>query len=208
MPLIYSIHLDNGTSAGIWENEEDIEFFEKNLSLYYEEVNEINELTERKQKEWLSSRYLLQTLMGHNYRLAVVKDHFGKPYLIGTNHHISLSHSGDYTAAVVSKKSTGVDIQYYTEKIIKIKHKFLSFKEMNHYEIDRDLNKLLIYWGAKESLFKAYGKGSVDFKKDLYVHPFELTDKELKAEVYKDDTTYHFTLKFIYNSKFIFVYIV
>jgi 4'-phosphopantetheinyl transferase len=207
MPLIFSKHLGNDVSVGIWQNDEETVFFESNLALYSEEVNELIDLTERKQLEWLSSRYLLHKLIGQNYRLAIVKDNFGKPYLIGSEKHISLSHSGIYTAAIVSGKSTGIDIQVIVPKIEKIKFKFLSLSELEHFEKTKDLNILLIYWGAKESLFKAYGKGSVDFKKELYVEPFELKDGNCTGYVYKDNKTYKFEMSFIYNELFALVYI-
>ncbi len=208
MPLIFSNHLDNGVSVGVWSNDEDISFFESNLELYYEEVNELGDLTERKQLEWLSSRYLLNQMVGRNYRLATVKDNFGKPYLIGTDLHISLSHSGKYTAAIVADFPTGIDVQVIVAKIEKIKHKFLSLDELANYEKTMDVNILLIYWGAKESLFKAYGKGEVDFKKQLFVEPFSIDDGKCIGYVYKDNTTYKYEMNFIMNESYALVYII
>jgi 4'-phosphopantetheinyl transferase len=208
MPLIFSDHLDNGVAVGVWSYEEDTTFFENNLELYYEEVNELTDLTERKQLEWLGARYLLHKLMGKNYRLATVKDNFGKPYLIGTDKYISLSHSGKYTAAIVSSKNTGIDVQVIVPKIEKIKNRFLSLRELEHYEESHDINTLLVYWGAKESLFKAYGKGGVDFKKELYVAPFILEDKCCKGYVYKDNTEFAYDIRFFYNEDYVLVYII
>jgi 4'-phosphopantetheinyl transferase len=207
MPLIFSNHLDNGVSVGVWSHEEDNAFFESHLELYYEEVNELTDITERKQLEWLGSRYLLHKLMGKNYRLATVKDNFGKPYLIGADKFISLSHSGRYTAAIVSPKTTGIDVQVIVPKIEKIKNRFLSLKELDHFDLKKDIYTLMVYWGAKESLFKAYGKGGVDFRKELYVEPFELDDLWCRGYVYKDNTTYQYDLNFLCNENFVLVYI-
>ncbi len=207
MPLIFSNHLDNGVSVGVWSHEEDNAFFESNLELYYEEVNELTDITERKQLEWLGSRYLLHKLMGRNYRLATVKDNFGKPYLIGTDKFISLSHSGKYTAAIVSPKTTGIDIQVIVPKIEKIKNRFMSLKELDHFDQKKDLLTLMVYWGAKESLFKSYGKGSVDFRKELYVEPFELSDQACKGYVYKDNMAYPYDLNFLCDENFVLVYV-
>ncbi len=208
MPLIFCNHLDNGVSVGVWSYEEDAAFFENNLELYSEEVNELTGITERKQLEWLGSRYLLHKLIGKNYRLATVKDNFGKPYLIGSDRFISLSHSGKYTAAIVSNHRTGIDVQVIVPKIEKIKHRYLSLNELAHFDNSKDINLLLVYWGAKESLFKAYGKGSVDFRKELYVAPFDLEDKKCVGYVYKDDKTYRYDMEFFHNEYFVLVYII
>jgi 4'-phosphopantetheinyl transferase len=209
MPLIYTDEPFTNVSVGVWRADEEESFFEQGLELYSEEVNELTNTSSRKQIEWLSSRYLLQNIMQKNYRMATVKDGYGKPYLIGSEKHISLSHSSNFTAAIVADSHTGIDIQYITEKLIRVKHKFLSPEEMEYYELTMDLLILHVYWGAKEALFKAYGKGGVDFKKQLYVEPFEIAKSgKTKGYVYKDDTIYAYELKFIIDEKFILVYIV
>ncbi len=58
-------------------------------------------------------------------------DDHGKPYLVNFDYEISLSHSYDYAAVMISKdKKVGVDIELMKEKIDLIKHKFLSVEEL------------------------------------------------------------------------------
>ena len=40
------------------------------------------------------------------------------------------------------------------------------------YYLSTKAEKLLIYWGAKESLYKIYGLKEVDFIKNLHIKPF------------------------------------
>jgi 4'-phosphopantetheinyl transferase len=208
MPLVFSKKFSNDVNIGLWQIDESTEFFESNLVLYNEEVNEIAELSERKQREWLSSRYLLQSIMNIDYRLAVIKNSNGKPYLIGTNHHISLSHSANFISAIVAPFAIGIDVQYITEKIDRIKHKFLSEKEFQHYSEDQNLLMLHVYWGAKESLFKVYGLGSVDFKKHLYIEPFSIQDDYFYGNILKGDTVMRYKMEFFISDNFVLVYTV
>jgi 4'-phosphopantetheinyl transferase len=208
MPLVFSKKFSNDVNIGLWQIDESTEFFESNLVLYNEEVNEIAELSERKQREWLSSRYLLQSIMNIDYRLAVIKNDNGKPYLIGTNHHISLSHSANFIAAIVAPFAIGIDVQYITEKIDRIKHKFLSEKEYQHYSEYQNLLMLHIYWGAKESLFKVYGLGSVDFKKHLYIEPFSIHDGCFFGNILKDNSVMRYKMEFVISDAFVLVYTV
>jgi 4'-phosphopantetheinyl transferase len=215
MPLIFKdFHSDFhnkelSVSIGIWECVENETFFEQSIQLYSEEVNELTNTSPRKQLEWLSSRYLLQLLTGKNYRLATIKDENGKPYLIGSNQHISLSHSSKFTAAVISSEFTGIDIQYYTDKIERIKKKFLSDKEDEYYALNPSINLLHIYWGAKEALFKVYGKGSVDFKKHLYIEPFSIEKEgEFIGNILKDDVKFRYNMKYILHDEYVLVYVI
>ena len=77
------------------------------------------------------------------------------------------------SAAIASLKPVGIDIQYIVPKITRIAPKFMNEVEVSN--IDKmdtslHLDVMHIIWGAKESLFKAYGKKSVDFKKHMTLH--------------------------------------
>ena len=56
------------------------------------------------------------------------------------------------------------------DKVLKIKHKFLSQSELS--DSNDNVEKLLIYWAAKETLYKIYGLKEVDFIEHLFVKPF------------------------------------
>lgn len=208
MPLIYSHKMDNGSRAGVWHNTEGSSFFESQLSLYDEEAVELEQLSPKKKEEWLCSRYLLHELTDENTRMACVKDNYGKPYLIGSDLHISLSHSANYTAAIISKRETGIDIQVRVSKIERIKYKFLSPKEIEAYELHNDLDVLHVYWGVKEALFKAYGKGEVDFRKHLFVEPFDNQAMNCIGHLYKNGYDQKYLLNIVKIQNFILVYII
>lgn len=123
-----------------------------------------------REKEIAGKNYLLQHLIGDITKLQY--DEKGKPYLINDSRCISISHSYDRLVIILNEKEeTGIDIERIREKILKIKHKFLKKVELAN--ANDDVEKLLIYWAAKETLYKIYGLKEVDFVHHLYVHPFE-----------------------------------
>lgn len=98
-------------------------------------------------------------------------DDKGKPYLKNDTRHISLTHSHDKLALIVNEmEATGIDIELIRNKVLNIRHKFLSEKDLS--EAGNDPEKLLIYWAAKETLYKIYGLKEVDFIKHLFIEPF------------------------------------
>lgn len=113
--------------------------------------------------------YLIKELLGKH--IDVNNNDKGKPYLVNDTRHISISHSHNKLAIIVNEyEPTGIDIELIRDKVIKIKHKFLSSNEIKN--ANDDVEKLLIYWAAKETLYKIYGLKEVDFIKHLFVKPF------------------------------------
>ena len=122
-----------------------------------------------KRLQHLAGRFLLQFLFpDFPYELIQIADTH-KPFLQGEQYHFSISHCGDYAAAIVSKDSrVGVDIEIPVEKIIRIRDKFLHTKEITHYPVP-DMQYLTLFWSAKEAVFKWYGDGKVDFREHIHL---------------------------------------
>lgn len=171
MPLHYIQSVQPSGVFAVWQNEEPNLYFEKRLSLNVEEVELLKDFSERKKLEWLSSRYLLHIMTGAKSRTSCTKDEYGKPLLVNSEYHISLSHSVNRTAVIASKFSVGIDIQKIVSKIGRISRKFCNTYELNYVPEQQD-EQLLFYhiiWGAKECIYKSYGKRKVDFKKHMTI---------------------------------------
>lgn len=171
MPLHYiqSVH-PSGVFA-VWHNEEPISYFEDRLNLNPDEKKLIKYFSKRKKIEWLSSRYLLHIMTGAKSRTLCAKDEHGKPTLINSEYHISLSHSVERTAVIASKRSVGIDIQKVVSKIGRIARKFCNEVELENIPNDAE-SELLYYhiiWGAKECIYKSYGKRKVDFRGHMLI---------------------------------------
>ena len=152
--MIQVFNIQNGLLFGIL-----------NLNEFYSEQN----LISKREIETLGKNYLLAHLTNPTTQL--VYDDKGKPYLANDSRHISISHSHDKLVIIINEtEETGIDIELIRAKVIKIKHKFLS--EIELIDASNDVEKLLIYWAAKETLYKIYGLKEVDFIKNLHLESF------------------------------------
>ena len=128
-----------------------------------------NNISSKRDLETQGKIYLLQQMFDDSIEL--VYDEKGKPHLNNDPHHISISHSHDQLAIIANKEeATGIDIELIRDKVLKIKHKYLTQSEL--LDANDDVEKLLIYWAAKETLYKIYGLKEVDFIAHLFVKPF------------------------------------
>jgi len=50
-------------------------------------------------------------------------------------------------------------------------------KELNSLRENNHIEQLYVYWGAKEALYKLYGKRALHFKENLLIEPFEYKGK-------------------------------
>jgi hypothetical protein len=125
----------------------------------------------KREREAESIRFLLGELLpGQSYELAYYDT--GKPYLKGRKECMSISHSHSKVAVMIDEqKETGIDIELIRDKVLNIRHKFLSDKEQADVEAN-DIEKYLVYWAAKEALYKIHGRKKVNFKEHLFVEPF------------------------------------
>ena len=134
----------------------------KAFSLQHQDVS-------KRDLETLGKNYLLAYLTSDTTQL--IYDDRGKPHLEGDLRYLSISHSHDRLVIIINEKEeTGIDIELLRDKVLKIKHKFLSSSEL--IDANNDVEKLLIYWAAKETLYKIYGLKEVDFIRHLAVEPF------------------------------------
>jgi 4'-phosphopantetheinyl transferase len=169
MPLIRTIQIHPGTSLGVWEITEDEPFFRTKVNI----PTTIHHWHKRLQH--LAGRYLLMELCPEfplaNIRIMESR----KPYVHGQELHFSISHCGDFVAAIVSEQgAVGIDIERIQEKIERVAHKFLSPEERAWVH---GLAHKTICWSAKEAVFKWYGLGKVDFRENMRLEPFEFGQK-------------------------------
>ena len=165
MPIFFQNQVNDTTRLGIWKIEESEEFFLSNVPLQKEVTHP------HKRLQHLAGRFLLQFLFpDFPYDLIRIAD-TRKPYLADEQYHFSISHCGDYAAAIVSKNQrVGIDIEIPSEKVERIKHKFLNEREQevgNWQEAIGNGQLLTLLWSAKESVFKWYGEGGVDFRQHI-----------------------------------------
>lgn len=185
MALVKVIQERWESQIGIWKVEESIEELKNKLILNEEEIRFYNSLNKNKRNlHWLSSRVLLRTLLKTDEFIEVYGDKHGKPHLVNLDYEISISHSYDYAAAMISKKKVGVDIEKIKPVISNIALKFLHECELKQVDIQSDIKKLYVYWCAKESVFKMNGKKGLIFREDIVIDPFDFNEDGDKVSAY------------------------
>lgn len=122
--------------------------------------------------QWLASRLLLFEVLGaDNYRM-LAKDAAGKPIAQDHPFELSISHSDNVVGIAIAQNPIGIDIQRITPKMQRIAHKFVPENQLETVlgMSEFGLETLHVHWGTKEALFKAYGKGQLDFKQHLHLN--------------------------------------
>jgi phosphopantetheinyl transferase len=173
MPIFYQQQVNASTRLGIWKIEETESYFKGNVPRHRDVTHP------KKRLQHLAGRFLLQFLYpDFPYALIEIAD-TRKPFLPGEQYHFSISHCGDYAAAIVSSdKRVGIDVEIPVKGILNIRDKFLSKKEQENFGRNDDKDWLTLLWSCKESVFKWYGAGEVDFKKHI-----QLTQQQIQTGI-------------------------
>lgn len=159
-----------------------------NKMMFDKEKQILDNLSPRKRSEWLASRELLFRIADLPERVECLYDDFGKPYLAGIEKHISVSHSSSWATAMISPQSCGVDIQIYSKTVERISGKFLSVNEINQTDqLSNRLHHLHLLWGAKESMYKAYGKKRLEFRQHIFINSLDIVSCTGKGEIRYED---------------------
>ncbi len=191
MPIFFQHQINETTRLGIWKIEETEEFFLSNVPLQKEVTHP------HKRLQHLAGRFLLQFLFpDFPYELIRIAD-TRKPYLPDEQYHFSISHCGDYAAAIVSSNQrVGIDIEIPSPKVEKIKGKFLNEEEFKIFNIQysifntqpsnsrlttHDSRLTTLLWSCKESVFKWYGDGNVDFRQHIQLKKIHENDETINC---------------------------
>ena len=205
MPIFFQHQINETTRLGIWKIEETEEFFRSNVPLQSRVTHP------HKRLQHLAGRFLLQFLFpGFPYELIKIADTL-KPFLPDERYYFSISHCGDFAAAIAStQQRVGIDIEIPTARIHIISPKFLSKFEIQYLSIEDKLfleqwglkekaetEFLTFLWSAKEAIFKWYGNGQVDFSKHISLNGDILVQEDDLLEmpfIFTKKGRQHFTI--------------
>jgi len=180
MPILQNISTKSETFLGFWRIDESIDELYNMLLPYLDacEITEFNQLKHvNRKKEWIASRLLIKELIGSYQRIFYNANR--KPF-IEAPFNISISHSNNLAGVLLSKREyVGLDIEQISEKIARVALKFLYKGEIENIDEKVKIPSLYVNWCAKETLFKAYGQRSLNFRENIKVAPFEFNDKGL-----------------------------
>jgi phosphopantetheinyl transferase len=183
MPLVYQQNINEATRLAVWHIAEAEDFFLSRVPLQKEITHP------HKRLQHLAGRFLL-TEMYENFPLELIRvADTRKPFLPDEAYHFSISHCGDYAAAIVSTVNrVGVDIEVVSEKAGRLKYKFLANEELslldesfNKQRLSLNVNPFTVAWSVKECMFKWFGSGEVDFKQHLRIRKISYSEGQFTA---------------------------
>jgi 4'-phosphopantetheinyl transferase len=174
MALVYQKEIQDSATLAIWKIEESAEVLVAKLQLDEQEQAYFESLGQNmRQLHWLATRVLLRTLLQTEHYIDCKADAHGKPYLVNFPHRISLSHSYDYAAVMISEtRAVGIDIELIKPKIEALAPKFLTDTERSFIDPDHAVAHLYSCWAAKEAVYKLQGKSGISFKEHIHLQPF------------------------------------
>lgn len=158
---------------GVWEITEDYDTLYAMVNLATVEKAKLESFRNISRKqEWLSVRALVKNMLGKDTR--IIYNSENKPFVKGYTHNISISHSNNLTAVLLSSnKRVGIDLEYMSGKISKVADKFINSNEVITRNPELIKNHLYLHWCAKETLYKICEKQDVNFRDGLSILPFE-----------------------------------
>ena len=199
MALAYQKQIDPDTSFALWKINEPADDLIAQLQLKDHEKIYLETLNNGKRNlHWLSTRVLLRTMLNTDSYIDCKVDEHGKPYLANFPHFISLSHSFDYAAVMISRnKPVGIDIELMKDKIERIAHKFMNPEELSFMNPDHRTEHLYISWCAKEAIYKLQGKKTVSFLNNIRLRSFNCSPEgsfqaSLELESSRKDFEVHY----------------
>ena len=168
MPLFYQQDINETTRLGVWKITEDEDFFIRQVPLHRSITHP------HKRLQHLAGRLLLKEMFpDFPYELIQIAE-TRKPFLVDEKYHFSISHAGDFAAAIISlDHRVGVDVEIRTPKVMKVLHKFLDPAEralLKDQEIE--FRNETLFWSIKETLFKWHGEGGLDFREHMQILDF------------------------------------
>lgn len=148
------------------------------------------EIHSRREAEKQGAIYLLNKLFP-NEDVRLMYHSNGRPYAENTNTGISISHSHHLLGILVDRQNihTGLDVELFRDKVLKIRHKFLSESE-RAFIPDTDIYMNLAAWCIKETMYKIHADKLIDFKEHIIIEKFNQEESLVKANCRKNEINF------------------
>lgn len=135
-----------------------------------------------RKRSLLGEMLVKKLLMEEGIEAHILSEDNGKPYLSDSSFFVSISHSGEMAAAVISEKPVGIDIEKTRQIDLRILDRVCTEREADYVKCDKDSEiRFFEVWTAKEAYFKKQGTGITNFKS---VEIFDLKREFITADGY------------------------
>ncbi len=194
MPLFKIINHSYKTTIYIWKISE--AFDELSYEIILNEKSQIrlhSMKSKMHQRGFLSVRKLLKEAGYSDFDLFY--DESGKPSL-SDNKFISISHSHEMSAIIISDEPVGIDLEIQKEKVLKIASKFMNISHLENLSDDDKIKKATIIWGIKETIFKIKNQKGISFPDHIFEDDFKISDKKTSAQLQFNNKVENFDINF------------
>ncbi len=204
MPLFKIIHFSETTKIYIWKISESYNELFSEIDLNEKSQIKLNSMkSEMHQLGFLSVRKLLQKANYSDFDLNY--DESGKPHL-SNGKSISISHSHQMSAIIISNEPVGIDLEIQKEKVLKIASKFMDILHLEHLSHQNQIKKATVIWGIKETVFKIVNQTGISFPDHIFESEFNLIDKNTQAELRFNNIQKKFNIHFEEIKNYILVW--
>ena len=181
MALYLRKKLDNKAEIAVWHVTETEEELMNITSVPTDELEEIMLFRSESQRR---QKLAVRALINEVFEEKMYLNHHdnGKPYLENSVTNISITHTENYVAIIISDNDElGIDIESLDRNFAAVEKKALSEDEIEDLDDDKKNEQLAIYWCAKEQIevekFNVRKEGELEatfIHKDEYEEDFEL----------------------------------
>lgn len=204
MPLYKTIKPHANTIIFVWNIKDSFAKLSENMPLSDNSIARLKRMkSELHKRGFLSVRHLLKVAGYTDHDLYYTSN--GKPHL-KDGKHISITHSYEFSAIIISDREIGIDIEKNRPKITRIASKFTDYVVNFENQTDTQIEELTVIWGTKESLYKIYPHGGLTFRNDIEVAPFKLDNGETTAWIRAADWDKKYKIQFEKIENFTLVY--
>lgn len=194
MPLFKKIAFSEATTIYIWKISETFDQLFSEIKLNEKSQIRLQSMkSEMHQKGFLSVRKLLLEAGYSDFDLHY--DESGKPHLLD-NKFVSISHSHEFSAIIISNQPVGIDLEIIKDKVLKIAKKFMKIEVLDSLDEHEKMLKATVIWGIKETVFKIKNQVGISFPDHIFEDEFNLKDKKTNAQLRFNDKIENFEIYF------------
>lgn len=196
MPLYKTITPNSQTIVKIWKITESYDELMETVKLKPKSLQRVLKMKSGiHQCGFLSVRRLIAEF-GYSDVDLHYNEH-GKPYL-EDGKYISITHSFNFSAVIVSDFKVGIDIEKQRPIITNIASKFVDY-EFEYLKTSEDeyVRKLTVIWCAKESLYKLFATPGLSFKQHILIIPFTFNEGSTVCWIDYKHRKYRYNIHFM-----------
>lgn len=128
--------------------------------------------------EVLAWRAMVRRELGAD--VAISHNDYGAPQVDVPDTYISISHSREMVALLVSDSPCAVDVEHTSRNFRNVAAKYLSSEEQllaSRYDLFAEM------WCAKEALYKYHQRGGLDYVTQITIHSYDADGETFEASI-------------------------